>query len=272
MRFENLPRMMVRVTAFGFAVAAVGLGCGPKLNIDDTLGSGTDGSTDGGGGGPVVSFTANVKPLLDKNCKACHAVNQSPQFSDYDSTKTYATRIYREIANGSMPPGRALPSSDADIIKAWIDGGYVNEPPVGTDTGTDTTGSTTETTGTTDTTDTTPIDVVPDVVTYEANIAPFMEINCLGCHSSAGGQRPLMDEFSRLKGNADNALCEIETGAMPPGGGVENVDIQIFRRWLALDTPEDIKDVKFDDSGLAEVKNPSIPSCGAGGGEIEDDD
>jgi len=222
-----------------------------------------------------VSFTVSVKPLLDKNCKACHAVNQSPQFGDYESTKTYATRIYGEILSGSMPPGRPLPASDADIIKAWIDGGYVNEPPVGTDAGTDSTDAT-DTTDTTTTTggdtDTTPIDVVPDVVTYEANIAPLMEINCLGCHSSDGGQRPFMDEFTRLKGNADNALCEIETGAMPPGGGLENVDIQIFRRWLALGTPEALKDVKFNDSGLAEVKNPSIPSCGAGGGDIEDED
>ena len=84
----------------------------------------------------VVSYDANVKPIIDANCVSCHGA--VPNFGAPNSLNTYQT-VRQSIENGDliqrinkqpsdfmlMPQGGPkLPQNKIDIIQRWIDQGF----------------------------------------------------------------------------------------------------------------------------------------------------
>lgn len=95
----------------------------------------------------TVSFAQHVKPILDKRCLSCHGKRVKGGYSvaDYDKVMTSgdnppvilpgdaANSILAQMLNGietaaggQMPPGRALPAQQIQLIEKWINQGALN--------------------------------------------------------------------------------------------------------------------------------------------------
>lgn len=76
-------------------------------------------------------------------------------------------------------------------------------------------------------------------VTYSSHIRGMLESYCLGCHSDSrqGSDRkgaPVsvnFDTYEDIVAWADNAGRRIQSGTMPPGGGISDTDRALFRKW-----------------------------------------
>ncbi len=104
----------------------------PLGGIDDSI---NDGASGGGSGEAVpISFTAEIKPLLQARCGACH----SSWINDYSQLISSArivpnnaevSPIYTRINNNSMPPAgvaNPLNNSEKEKIYNWITQGAKN--------------------------------------------------------------------------------------------------------------------------------------------------
>ncbi len=96
-------------------------------------------STSGGGGGTTpctlsVSFTANIKKILDVNCNICHAPGSGNAMAlakwSYDGTYLSAfnnrTSITGQVSAGIMPQSGPLPQIVRDSIACWVNKGAPN--------------------------------------------------------------------------------------------------------------------------------------------------
>jgi hypothetical protein len=86
---------------------------------------------------PVVTFTRDVAPIIQKNCQGCHRPGEAAPFSmlTYDETKAWAAAMKDAVNLRIMPPwfadphfgrfsnDRSLPQKDIDAICAWADAG-----------------------------------------------------------------------------------------------------------------------------------------------------
>lgn len=102
-----------------------------------------------GGGGPTVSFAADVQPIFNTNCTTCHGLNGNGGL-DLRPGEAYgnlvgvdangyagkrvvagdpdASVIYRKLTGatgvgGPMPPAGMLPTETTDIVRQWIAAG-----------------------------------------------------------------------------------------------------------------------------------------------------
>ncbi|MEI7471527.1 MAG: hypothetical protein ACOYLO_14080 [Ferruginibacter sp.] len=99
--------------------------------------SGNNGGTGGGGTitcGLSVSFSTNIKRILDANCTSCHAPANANALAlakwsydgSYSSAFNNRSNISLQVVNGSMPQTGGLPSIVRDSIKCWVDKGAAN--------------------------------------------------------------------------------------------------------------------------------------------------
>ncbi|MBI9092104.1 MAG: hypothetical protein JEZ12_23070 [Desulfobacterium sp.] len=73
-------------------------------------------------------------------------------------------------------------------------------------------------------------------VNFISDVQPILATNCLRCHSitKAGGERngaPLtvnFDTYENVVNLADRANARIQSGTMPPGGGIPDSDRVVF--------------------------------------------
>jgi mono/diheme cytochrome c family protein len=78
------------------------------------------------------------------------------------------------------------------------------------------------------------------MVNFIADVQPIVQTNCLGCHSFSisGGDRngaPVainFDTYENVVSNADRANARIQSGTMPPGGGIPETDRAILSEWV----------------------------------------
>jgi mono/diheme cytochrome c family protein len=80
-----------------------------------------------------------------------------------------------------------------------------------------------------------------EVITYNANIKPLIDSNCLSCHSDPprnGAPFPLTN-FEQVSVSAENGslLSALnkqtgETGAMPPSGRLPQPTIDLIAQWI----------------------------------------
>lgn len=135
--------MRIRPGTIRFLVLPAALAClaacsdqGTEPQLDD--------AGDGNGGGPTVSFAADVQPLFDANCIGCHGANGGLSLaagSSYDNlvgvpAQGYAGNrvvpgdpdasvLYRKLSGaqgvgGPMPPTGFLPAATVDLVRTWI--------------------------------------------------------------------------------------------------------------------------------------------------------
>jgi mono/diheme cytochrome c family protein len=104
-------------------------GCGSK---QDPVHKEAGGTTVSG----AVTFSGQIKSLLDKNCVACHSSdlqgaeerNGAPpqyNFNTYQDAKASARDANHRIQAGVMPPSAPLDDSDRALFQARIDQGLL---------------------------------------------------------------------------------------------------------------------------------------------------
>ena len=81
-----------------------------------------------------VSFSNEVKPIVDARCISCHAPGGSgiakgdyTKFADFKAYSVSGAITTQAIDNSFMPQGGpALSQAEKDLIKKWIDEGSNN--------------------------------------------------------------------------------------------------------------------------------------------------
>ncbi len=137
----------------------------------------------------TVYFQYDVLPVLVSSCatSGCHDAPTRAdgyQLTDYTSTmkkgisagKATSSKVYTEIANGSMPlrgSGITMTTAQKDIIAKWINQGAKNL-------------SCNPNFGTCDTTN----------IKYSTFVAPIVQNKCQGCHTSTP---PLLTNYNQVK-------------------------------------------------------------------------
>ncbi|KMQ70199.1 hypothetical protein [Chryseobacterium koreense] len=81
--------------------------------------------------------------------------------------------------------------------------------------------------------------VIPAEVTYNQNVKPLIDNNCVTCHSAVGAANfyPLTD-YSLVKNAIDHILDRVQRpagdpGKMPQGGSLSTTNIDILKKWKA---------------------------------------
>lgn len=87
--------------------------------------------------GPTVTWHADLKPIIDRRCNACHATGGAAPFAldTHEAMRGLAGAALAEIEAGRMPPWtpdpacrhyldeRLMPTSEVDVLRAWIAAG-----------------------------------------------------------------------------------------------------------------------------------------------------
>lgn len=88
----------------------------------------------------VVSFALDIQPILTTNCTSCHPVIVFPDLTEGNSYNAITNGIYivpndpnasvlfqKLLGNPNvMPPSGALPASEINLVKRWIEQGALN--------------------------------------------------------------------------------------------------------------------------------------------------
>jgi mono/diheme cytochrome c family protein len=92
---------------------------------------------------PVVTYTKDVAPILNKNCVACHRQGDVAPMSlmSYQEVRPWAKSIREKVSEGIMPPWHADPKvghfandrrlspKEVATLVAWVDGGMLKGDP-----------------------------------------------------------------------------------------------------------------------------------------------
>jgi hypothetical protein len=81
----------------------------------------------------AISYTTDIRPVLDANCVSCHAPGgeqEGAPLVTYENVKQYAdTRDIVDRTNGTgslMPPSGKMSNCNIAIIEAWVNAGAPN--------------------------------------------------------------------------------------------------------------------------------------------------
>jgi len=69
-----------------------------------------------------VGFAQDIRPLF--NDRDVSSMSSSFDLSSYDDVRDNAERIYKRLADGSMPCYGAWPAETVERFRAWIDTGF----------------------------------------------------------------------------------------------------------------------------------------------------
>ena len=87
----------------------------------------------------IPTYVADIKPLIDTNCKSCHGASTSQ--AQYPPLDTYAdVKLATDATLGGsvicrisaacgevMPPSGQLPQTKIDLVKKWAATGYTEQ-------------------------------------------------------------------------------------------------------------------------------------------------
>lgn len=100
-------------------------------NSSGTTSGNTSGSTtDNSSTTTNVTYTSNVKPIIDTNCIACHfSGGESPTLGTYTQVKNAASSgkllcTIQALGCRTMPPSGKMSQSNIDLILLWKSQGY----------------------------------------------------------------------------------------------------------------------------------------------------
>jgi hypothetical protein len=69
-----------------------------------------------------VAFARDIRPLFSN--RDVSSMSRFFDMSSYDDVRANAERIYRRLADGTMPCYGAWPADDVQRFRAWIDNGF----------------------------------------------------------------------------------------------------------------------------------------------------
>lgn len=74
----------------------------------------------------IISFSQNVKPIIDSRCVECHMGNRFPDLRTLQSIQTNANAIQSAVVSLRMPVGSSLSNQQIAAIRDWIDAGALD--------------------------------------------------------------------------------------------------------------------------------------------------
>ena len=110
--------------AFSFATIALAfqlMSCEYHVENEDLQGSLCN---------PVVSYSADIAPLIANNCMPCHngdgTFPAAPNLTTYDGVKNVSSVIREVTQSRRMPLNGTLADAEIEAIRCWIDNGALN--------------------------------------------------------------------------------------------------------------------------------------------------
>lgn len=76
-----------------------------------------------------ITFSMNVKPIIDNNCVSCHSSSGQASFLNletYDAVNLNALKVKSEVVTKDMPIGGSLTNEEIAAISCWVDAGALN--------------------------------------------------------------------------------------------------------------------------------------------------
>ena len=74
-----------------------------------------------------ITFSANVKPIIDNNCIQCHSAGANfPNLTTYNGVSANKDIVKAEVVSGRMPQGGSLTQAEIKAIECWVDAGALN--------------------------------------------------------------------------------------------------------------------------------------------------
>jgi hypothetical protein len=126
LRFSH--RVVLGVLTAGFLFA-----CGDKINPKRDRPIAVDGGELDGGGGPVVSYSQTIAPMVKASCAVSGCHNSSDKllgfaFDTYDGLKKDVAAANDSIQAHSMPipPGAELTDAQRKTFLDWVNQGALN--------------------------------------------------------------------------------------------------------------------------------------------------
>ena len=163
-----------------------------------------------------VSFTAEIAPLLNTHCGACHVRQSRGQLSmaSFNGLATGVggapvivpgkpgeSRLIEAIEEGAMPPNGTVPDSQVARLKKWVAEGARFD---GADPMADIVASSNRPRRASE--NSRPLGT--ETISFSRDVAPVLIANCMGCHFEAqnvrGGLR--LDNFRQLLRGGDSGL------------------------------------------------------------------
>ncbi len=129
--------MKVRLDKILVFIITVSLIVACSKTGQDAPGDGGSGGSEGSGGsgnntacsGPVKSFVADVSPIFQAACAACHGAGSTfgpGTLITYDQIFNARTSIRSNVSSGRMPLNGSLTAAQKNAIICWIDNGAPN--------------------------------------------------------------------------------------------------------------------------------------------------
>ncbi len=75
-----------------------------------------------------ITFSMNVKKIIDTNCVACHSSTggQTPYLETYSGVSANAGEVKSEVVSKEMPIGGSLTNAEISAIVCWVNAGALN--------------------------------------------------------------------------------------------------------------------------------------------------
>ena len=75
----------------------------------------------------TVSFSTDVKPIIDANCVQCHGTGGNfPNLTTYNGVSANAANVKSQVVTRAMPIGASLSDDEIQAISCWVDAGALN--------------------------------------------------------------------------------------------------------------------------------------------------
>jgi hypothetical protein len=96
-----------------------------NVNVSDADETGVDFSATAQA---LITYTSDIKDLLDTNCVGCHKAGHASggiQLDTYTTAKSNANAANEKIQSGQMPPGGPLSAGEKALFQDWLDDGLL---------------------------------------------------------------------------------------------------------------------------------------------------
>lgn len=106
-----------------FLISVCILSCENNVEEEDVVAVGNSNPL---GPNLVISFSKNVKPIIDNNCVECHAGNRFPDMRSHAIIARNSALIKNVVVTRRMPRGKSLTNKQIATIEDWIDSGALD--------------------------------------------------------------------------------------------------------------------------------------------------
>ena len=154
-----------------------------------------------------VSYTCQVKAIVDANCVGCHS-----KYSTYSGVTSDISEILKVIAlpNNNvevMPRSGRMPQYNIDMLYKWQSQGLVNAGTCSTGGGTGA------------------------KVSYATDIKPLITTTCQGCHGPGTSRPKAYNNYDQVKAAFAEIKKNTDNNFMPQGAPWSSTQKALFLQW-----------------------------------------